>query len=329
MMSAHSLARHLTAATAALCSWAACAADFGSPAIEVVDAAALKGIQRVAVASFTVQYVSSQVWDTSFVSGGRALRSQTLQTAGQGGGFDIGSTLDLAKMQSTTEHLYRAFVSDLQTAGFDVVGLDKLMASPAYQTFASKGPAAPRKEEAEAEKGNGAGAITSVFYTPAGVPMVLGEQIDHLSTGRLGSNVADPTLTFGGRLSLYTTNWPYYDRDVQKELDAATLHVRVYVPLAHVQVASGSFWGQGYSRQGIVPGLRLGHRLTRVTLGQAGRYSKLVLSEPYLIPGPIDSTVEEVAHPNPMRAMLGEKTKVYPGTVDPALYWDLLPQAAS
>ena len=46
------------------------AADFGAPVIEVVDAAALKGIKRVAVTSFTVQYVTSQVWDTSFTSGG-------------------------------------------------------------------------------------------------------------------------------------------------------------------------------------------------------------------------------------------------------------------
>ena len=46
------------------------AADCGAPVIEVVDAAALKGIKRVAVTSFTVQYVTSQVWDTSFTSGG-------------------------------------------------------------------------------------------------------------------------------------------------------------------------------------------------------------------------------------------------------------------
>ena len=53
---------------------------------------------------------------------------------------------------------------------------------------------------------------------------MLGEKFDHLSTGRFGSSVSDPTLTFAGRLSLYTTNWPYYDQDVQKELGAATLH---------------------------------------------------------------------------------------------------------
>ena len=302
------------------------AAEFGNPVIEVVDASTLKGIKRVAVTSFSVQYVTSQVWDTSHTTGGG--RTGNLQIAGQGGGFDISGALDLAKMQSTTDLLYQGFLSDLQSAGFDVVSAEQLANSKAYKAYAANAPATPRKEEAEAQKSNGAGAITSVFYTPPGVPLVLGEKIDHLSTGTFGSSVADPTLTFSGRLSLYTTNWPYYDKDVQKELDAATLHVRLYVPLAHVQVASGSFWGSGYSRQGIVPGLRLGNRLTRVTVGNNGDYAKVFLSEPYLIPGPIDSTVEEVKHLNFARAMLGEKIKIYPGTVSAEKYWDLFPQAA-
>lgn len=314
------------------------AADYGAPVIDVVDAAALKGIKRVAVTSFTVQYVTSQVWDTSYTSGGKGYgikgpggsfaSTGVRQTAGQGGGFDIAGALDPAKMQSATDKLYQGFLVDLKAAGFEVVTPEQLAASKAYKAYLANAPKTPRTEEAEAEKGNGAGAITSVFYTPPGVPLVLGDKFDHLATGRFGSNVGDPTLTFSGRMSLYTTNWPYYDKDVQKELDTATLHVRLYVPLAHVQVASSSFWGTGYSRQGIEPGLRLGNRLTRVTVGSNGDYAKLFLSDPYLIPGPIDNTVEEVKHPNALRAMAGEKIKIYPGTVSPDLYWEQLPDAA-
>lgn len=335
------LVRHLGILVAACAlAWPlAQAADFGQPVIEVVDAAVLKGIKRVAVTSFTVQYVTSQVWDTSYTSGGAGygvkgpggsfVGTGIRQTAGQGGGFDIAGALDTEKMQSTTDKLYQGFLADLQAAGFDVVTPEQLAASKAYKAYAANAPKTPRKEEAEAEKGNGAGAITSVFYTPPGVPLVLGDKFDHLAAGRFGSNVNDPTLTFAGRMSLYTTNWPYYDKDVQKELGAATLHVRLYVPLAHVQVASSSFWGSGYSRQGIEPGLRLGNRLTRVTVGSNGDYAKLYLSDPYLIPGPIDITVEEVKHPNALRAMTGEKIKIYPGTVSPDQYWQLLPEAAS
>jgi hypothetical protein len=322
----HSFARIFIGVACILGLSSAHTADFGTPVLEVVNASALNGIKRVAVTSFTVQYVTGQVWDTSHTTGGG--RTGNLQIAGQGGGFDIAGALDSAKMQGTTDLLYQGFLSDLQSAGFDVVSAEQLANSKAYKAYAANAPATPRKEEAEAQKSNGAGAITSVFYTPPGVPLVLGEKIDHLSTGTFGSSVADPTLTFSGRLSLYTTNWPYYDKDVQKELGAATLHVRLYVPLAHVQVASGSFWGSGYSRQGIVPGLRLGNRLTRVTVGNNGDYAKVFLSEPYLIPGPIDNTVEEVKHPNFARAMLGEKIKIYPGTVSSEKYWELFPQAA-
>ena len=322
----HSFARIFIGVACILGLSSAHTADFGTPVLEVVDASALNGIKRIAVTSFTVQYVTGQVWDTSHTTGGG--RTGNLQIAGQGGGFDIAGALDSAKMQGTTDLLYQGFLSDLQSAGFDVVSAEQLANSKAYKAYAANAPATPRKEEAEAQKSNGAGAITSVFYTPPGVPLVLGEKIDHLSTGTFGSSVADPTLTFSGRLSLYTTNWPYYDKDVQKELGAATLHVRLYVPLAHVQVASSSFWGNGYSRQGIVPGLRLGNRLTRMTVGNNGDYAKVFLSEPYLIPGPIDNTVEEVKHPNFARAMLGEKIKIYPGTVSSEKYWELFPQAA-
>ena len=63
--------------------------DFGTPALEVVDGAALKGIQRVAVTSFTVQYVLEQVWDTSYTSGG-TVRTVTDNGAGKLSGAATG-----------------------------------------------------------------------------------------------------------------------------------------------------------------------------------------------------------------------------------------------
>jgi hypothetical protein len=227
-------------------------------------------------------------------------------------------------MQSTTDKLYKDFPADLQSAGFEVVTMEQLAQSKAFQAYVSQRPTTPRKEEASAQKSNGAGAITSMFYAPAGIPLVLSDKIDHLSTGTFGSNVGDPTLTFNGQAE--PGHHQLNDADVQKELDAATPHGRVHVPLTHVQVVSSSFWGTGYSRQGIVPGLRLGNGPTPVTIGHHGDYGRIVLGEPYLIPGPIDSTVEEVKHPNAMRAMVGETINIYPGTVSKEQYWELMPK---
>ena len=79
------------------------AVDFGTPAIEVVDGAAIKGIQRVAVTSFTVQYVLEQVWDTSYTSGGTVnTQPQAGETVTGGCEFDIpcrfDSSIDLASV---------------------------------------------------------------------------------------------------------------------------------------------------------------------------------------------------------------------------------------
>ena len=55
--------RQLVLGTCVALSWpTAQATDFGQPVFEIVDAAPLKGIKRVAVTSFSVQYVLEQVW---------------------------------------------------------------------------------------------------------------------------------------------------------------------------------------------------------------------------------------------------------------------------
>lgn len=122
-----------------LAPYAVQAADFGQPVFEVIDAPAQKGIKRVAVVSFTVQYVSQQVWDTSYFSAGN------LQTAGQGGGFDITPVLDPEKMQAVTNKLYQEFLADLTSAGFEVVSPEQLAQSKAFRAFAAQGPTVPRK----------------------------------------------------------------------------------------------------------------------------------------------------------------------------------------
>jgi len=305
------------------CANALQATEFAKPVIEIADADDLKGITKVAVTSFTVQYVTEQVWDTTHFSQGY------LQTSGQGGGFSVGKSLDSAKLQATTDAIYKEFMKNLKATGLDVVSSEQLAGSEAYKTFLSKGPKTPRVEEAEAQSGNGAGAITSVFYTPTGMTMAIDDDIDYLKSGMM-SVVSDPTLTFTGRLGLYGVNFPYYDKDVQKELGAATLHVRVYVPLAKVDVKTGTMiYGHGYSKQAIEPGLRLGERFTRVAVGKDGDYARMYLKEPLLIPNVVDSKIVELDHPNVVRAMMGEKIKTYPATLNVENYWKIMPEAVN
>lgn len=304
---------------------------FAEPVISVLSADNMKGYKRVAIASFTVQFTEAQVGEVKNraklgTAGGVTLHQVKSRVVG----VDFSDALSRSRMQEATNALYQDLIKEIQAAGVELVPPEKLQAAPSFKTFLAQTPQTPREEDAEAQKGSGHGAIRSVFMTPPGIPLVLkggsgGDDIDWLSKGdsMFSSNVGDFTLTFGGRLSLYTTNYLYYEKDVQKELDTATLHVRVFVPLAVIEVDQGMNW----TKARIEPGVLIGNRFTRMTVGHNGSYSRIVLKEDLKVPGVIDYTVEEKPHANVARAMLGEKERTYPATMNVDNYWRDVPAA--
>lgn len=294
--------RRITAsllAAAALCSGSALSAsELPKPTIEIAGAEELKGIKKVAVTSFTVQYVLEQTWDSD---------PQPLKKTS---GLSAAHLLDSAKMQSTADALYREFIDTLKSSGLEPVSTETLSASKAYQTFVSNGSPTPRLEEARTS--GRAGAITSLFYTPKGSTMVLDPKVDYLAAGFV-PEIADPTLTRSGRISLYTQNMTAYDKEVQKELDAATLHVRIYVPLAKVDLKSGG------GANGVKTGLRLGERFTRVCVGNRGEYTRMYLKEPLLLSSVVTPAATTENLPSGVR----------PAAIDSSRYWSALNEAGS
>lgn len=305
---------------------------FAEPVLSVLKAENMKGFKRVAVASFTVQFTEAQVGEVKNraklgTAGGVTLTQVTSRVVG----VDFSEALSRSRMQDTTNALYQDLLKEIQAAGLELVAPEKLQAAESFKMFVAQTQPAPREEDAEAQKGSGQGAIRSVFITPPGIPLVLkggsgSDNIDWLAKGDsvFSSNVGDYTLTFAGSLSLYTTNYLYYEKDVQKELDTATLHVRVFVPLAVIEVDQGMNW----SKAKIEPGLLLGNRFTRMTVGHNGGYSWIFLKDDLKIPGVITYTVDEKPHPNPARAFLGEKERTYPSTLNVDNYWRDVPAAS-
>lgn len=320
------------AAPAAPAASANAAPTFAAPVLGVVNGKYLKGVKRVAVASFTVQFVEAQIGEVKASARLGSAGGVTLtEVKSRVLGVDFSEVFQRERMQETTNGLYRDLLAELAASGLEVVPPEKLQASQAYKKFASQGPETPRVEDAEAQKGSGQGAIRSVFMTPPGVPLVIkgssgGQDIDYLTKydSFLGANAGDFTLTFSGRLSLYSTNWLYYEKDVQKDLDTATLHVRVFVPLAVIEVDSGMNW----TKAKIVPGALLGNRFTRMTVGVNSDYTYIFLKEDLQLPGVISYTVEETPHSNPVRAMVGEKERKYPSTMNVPRYWSDVPAAS-
>lgn len=334
-------AKAAAAAQASLTTQAAPAAStappptFGTPKLTVIYGERLKGIKRVAVASFTVQFVDSQIGEVTtqhnLGSGGGMLN--TYQLSSRVVGTDFKDALARDRMQDTTNTLYQDFLSNLKSAGLDVVPPEKLLASENFKKFAARGATTPRVEDAEAQKSNGHGAIRSVFISPPGLPLVIkaaegNEGVDWLNKGTSVFSPSEPdwTLTFTGRLGLSSTSFLWNEKDVQKEFDSATLHVRIFVPLAVIDVGQGA--RLDWTRAKIEPGVLLGNRFTRMTVGVNGDYSYIFLGEDFKVPGVIEYTVEEVPASNPLQAAVGVKRKLYPSTLYVDRYWRDVPEAS-
>lgn len=238
------------------------------PSLEIIDEKYLKDIKRVAVASFVVQYVVAQ---------------EATSKGGASSGIDFTAQLAQARLQETTEALYQQFLKRLQSTGLDLVSPQTLADLPSFKKMQALSAQTPR-EESTWSRGKG-GGYNSVITTPQGMPLVLHGDFDHLMDG--WSSVGDPTLSFSGRLSLYVTNWAYYDKDVQNDLGAATLHVRLFVPLA---VTSTNTWMAANwqrDRSTTTAALRIGERLSRMAVGHNGSIAKITLKTPLFIEGVI------------------------------------------
>ena len=238
------------------------------PSLEIIDAKHITGIQRVAVASFVVQYVVAQ---------------EATSKGGASSGIDFTAQLERGRLQETTEAIYQQFMSSLQTSGLELVAPQELAGLPSFKKMVELSAPTPR-DESTWSRGKG-GGYNSVMMTPKGLPLVLHGDFDLLMDG--WSSVGDPTLSFAGRLSLYTTNWAYYDKDVQKDLGAATLHVRLFVPLA---VTSTNTWMAANwqrDRSTTTAALRIGERLSRLAVGHNGGIAKITLKTPLFMDGVI------------------------------------------
>lgn len=281
-----------------------------TPNTEVIDAKYLSGIKRVAIASFVVQYVVAQ---------------EATSKGGASSGIDFTAQLDRVRLQETTESMYQTFVSKVQASGLELVPPLELAALPSYKKMTEQSAVTPR-DESTWSRGKG-GGYNSVLMTPKGMPLVLHSDIDHLMDG--WSSVGDPTLSLGGRLSLYSTNWVYYDKDVQKDLSAATLHVRLFVPLA--VTSKSTSWAANWQRDRstTTAALRIGERLSRMAVGSNGNLAKIALKTPLFIDGVIGESTAPKSGFSMSGLLFGKTDNSTNFSLDVDGYFQQVPTAAS
>jgi hypothetical protein len=123
----------------------------------------LKGIKRVAITNFCVQFVYGKEAKASS-SGAWAVYSQSASGAIPGG-------LDPGKMQAVADAYLDRIEADLRAAGIEIVPYEELAANDLYQKFTAKYDTGIRVDSREtpAAKGGAAGEVV-VFVSPRGRP---------------------------------------------------------------------------------------------------------------------------------------------------------------
>lgn len=187
----------------------------------ITDNKALKGIKRVAVPVFAVEFITADnvsAQTSSFGSGGRSSMTSYFKLLGVGE----------AEFQAITNALYLGFLSDLKASGVEVLDTQQVLAAPTYRKLVSAGSAAPIKSD------------SSLMMAPPGLGLYgfakMGGGNSAKSKGLFGA-LSD----IGGGLAAVGA----ISDSIQlaAELDASLIEVRMRVNFAQLTNESKGFFG--------------------------------------------------------------------------------------
>lgn len=181
--------------------------------VEVENPEYLKGLKRVVIPSFMVEFVTE-------AKASVALSGIQLAMGGNSSALIRIKGAQPEQFQEVTDRLYEQTVAELRQAGIEVVDKAVLQASPTFKAMAEKGEKAPRPEEAKGGKG--------VFHTAEGLPLYfMNEQA--FITKLFSKPKEDLYLTFGTQFAsnFSTAQMPALEEQLARELDATVLKVRI------------------------------------------------------------------------------------------------------
>lgn len=248
------------------------AAEMAGKLVQVTEAQQLKGLTRVAVPQFSVQFVTfdSATAETSgFAAGGRARVTASYKLAG----------VAEPEFQAMAEALYTEFLQALQASGLEVLPYAQVQAAPSYAKLLASGVPAPVR------------ADNSITVSPAGM-------------GLYGSNRAVATLAprqtgvfsaLSGFASVASAIGSVGDvQALAKELgDAALLEVHMVVNFVELKNNNRGFFGRLSSTASV--SAKTSPSVGSATMGvQVGAYrSNLTLAQPLALDAAAFSEVRE------------------------------------
>ena len=189
---------------------------------EVADARALKGIKRVAVPVFAVEFVvADNVSSTTsgFAAAGRATSSLYYKLLGVGE----------ADFQAITDALYQQFLADLKASGVEVLDAAQVLAAPTYRKLVAGGSAAPVKTD------------STLMMSPPGLGLY--------GFARMGGGNSAKGKSLFGALSDVGAGFAAVGAitdtiQLGTELDASLIEVRMRVSFVQLNNDSKGFFGR-------------------------------------------------------------------------------------
>lgn len=211
--------------------------DAAKPAelnVEVENPENLKGIRRVVIPSFMVEYVTEAKAEALITGIGMftgAPSDASIKLVGA----------DPEKFVGITDRLYEQTVAQLARAGVEVVSLDELKASATFQELAAKGQPAPREEEAKGGKG--------IYHSAKALPLYYMDEVNFIPKFQLklfNKPKEDLFLSWGTKFGagFATAGIPQLEERLAKEFNAAVMKVRITI-LGGAVAASHDFWTGG------------------------------------------------------------------------------------
>ena len=198
------------------------AADVAAQGFTIADNKALKGITRVAVPVFVVDFVTAdnvRTQTSGFGSTGRASSALYYKLLGVGE----------PDFQALTDAMYADFLQRLKDSGLQVLGKEEFQAAAAYRKLADGGNKAPIKSD------------TNTVLTPPGMPIY--------GFARMSSGPAKPSSGLFGALSGMGAGFSAVGDvmgsvDLATQLNAATIEVRLRVNFVELADNNKGFFGR-------------------------------------------------------------------------------------
>lgn len=220
------------ASAPAVAATAAPAAAAAPLQIEVDNPEKLKGLKRVVIPSFNVQFMTEAKADVQ-INGIQVLTGAPSNVVVRLKGAEA------ARLQAIADALYAQTEGQLRAAGIEVVPLATLKAHPAYAELVERGDKAPKEEDAAAGKG--------VFHTAHGLPLLHIDETAFIQKFEIklfgGKKPQDTFLPLSTKIAAGFSQGFVQNAEsrLARELDAALLKVRLTVMGGTLEVGN-NFW---------------------------------------------------------------------------------------